>query len=312
MVGANSGEPCVTRFDPQAFSGGQTPSLRRPKFIAIISSATLGTMLVRRATGVVDGFVLEGPTAGGHNAPPRGKLRLSASGEPIYSERDTPDISAIRALGLPFWLAGSCARPDRLGEALAVGASGVQVGTAFAYCDESDLAPELKQRVLNAIGQGSVSVFTDPLASPTGFPFKVVRLDNTFSNDAMCELRTRVCDLGYLRQVCELDDGTLAWRCPAEPVADYVRKGGCEADTQGRKCICNALMANVGFGQLRPNGEMERPLVTSGSEINELSTFFRDGEKRYTAADVIRYLLPDVYDSCHQTNTSCDNAVCSS
>ena len=70
VVGADRSENHGTRFDPQTFFGGSAPKLSLPKFIAIISSATLGTMLVRRSTGQVDGFVIEGPTAGGHNAPP--------------------------------------------------------------------------------------------------------------------------------------------------------------------------------------------------------------------------------------------------
>ena len=44
--------------------------------------------MLKKANGRVDGFVVEGPTAGGHNAPPRGKLQLNDAGEPIYGERD--------------------------------------------------------------------------------------------------------------------------------------------------------------------------------------------------------------------------------
>ena len=135
----------VTRFDPVAFCGGQIPWLERPKFLAIISSATLATMLARKATGHVDGFIVEGPTAGGHNAPPRGPLQLNERGEPIYGERDVADLAAIAALGRPFWLAGSYGDPERVVEALADGAAGVQVGTAFAYCDESGLPENIRR-----------------------------------------------------------------------------------------------------------------------------------------------------------------------
>ena len=78
VEGAKPDEQYVTRFDPAEFCEGQLPWLARPKFLAIISSATLATMLARKATGFVDGFVVEGPTAGGHNAPPRGNLQLNA------------------------------------------------------------------------------------------------------------------------------------------------------------------------------------------------------------------------------------------
>jgi nitronate monooxygenase len=125
--------------------------------------------------------VVEGPKAGGHNAPPRGALTLDALGEPIYGPRDEPDFAQLRALGLPFWLAGSFADGAKLESAIALGARGIQVGTAFAFCEESGIAPELKASVLRASREGRARVFTDPLASPTGFPFKVVQLAGTLA-----------------------------------------------------------------------------------------------------------------------------------
>ena len=68
------GEEFVSTFDPQAFCGGTTPTLQRPKFFAVISSATLAITLARKSNGRVDGFIVEGDTAGGHNAPPRGPM----------------------------------------------------------------------------------------------------------------------------------------------------------------------------------------------------------------------------------------------
>ena len=62
--------------------------------------------------------------------------------------------------------------------------------------------------------------------------------------------RCRVCDLGYLRHPYRKEDGTLGYRCPAEPVANYIRKGGQEQDAQGRKCVCNGLLATIGLGQV--------------------------------------------------------------
>ena len=291
---AQPGEEYFTRFDPAEFCAGQAPKLTRPRFLAIISSATLGTMLVKRSTGRVDGFVVEGPTAGGHNAPPRGQMAISPEGEPIYGKRDIPDVTAIKALGLPFWLAGSCAEPQRIAEARRQGATGVQVGTAFAYCEESDLDSELKQQVLVMSRQGQARVRTDPIASPTGFPFKVLQKDDTLSDSGMYERRTRICDLGYLRHAFRKQNGTLGWRCPAEPVDDYVRKGGDENETHGRKCVCNALMANIGLGQVRRNGETELPLVTSGDDVAAVARFLARDRSSYTAADVIDYLLADV------------------
>ena len=294
VQGAGCSDEFTTRFDPNSFCGGEAPDLVRPDFLAIVSSATLANMLARKASGRVNGFVLEGPTAGGHNAPPRGRLQLSVEGEPVYSDRDVPDLEAIRALGLPFWLAGSYAEPARLAEALRLGATGVQIGTAFAYCEESGLDHELKERVLAMSRTGRARVFTDPIASPTGFPFKVLQMEDTLSDPTTYEKKIRICDIGYLRQAYKKPGGTLGWRCPAEPVKDYVRKGGNEEDTRGRKCVCNGLTANIGLGQIRPGGEQEKPLITSGDDVANVARFVKPGARSYRAVDVIEYLLRDM------------------
>jgi len=288
---ADRGDEFTTRFDPASFCGGEAPKLDRPDFLAIISSATLGTMLKRRATGRVDGFIVEGPTAGGHNAPPRGRLPLSVAGEPVYGDRDVSDLEAVKALGLPFWLAGSYAEPERIAEALRAGAAGVQVGTAFAYCEESGLDADFKARVLAMSRAGKARVFTDPVASPTGFPFKVLQMEDTLSDPATYEKRVRLCDLRYLRHAYKKADGKLGWRCPAEPVRDYVQKGGDERDTRGRKCACNGLMANIGLAQVIKSGELEKPLITSGDDVVNVARFLKPGASSYRAIDVIKYLL---------------------
>ena len=288
---ADSAEEHATRFDPLVFAGGDVPVLTRPRFAAIISSSTLGTMLVRRSNGKVDGFVVEGHSAGGHNAPPRGPLQLTEQGEPIYGDRDVPDLEAIRSLGVPFWLAGSYAAPERLTEALDAGAAGIQVGTAFAYCNESDLRPDLKIAVLRAIRSGTIGVLTDPLASPTGFPFKVVQLEHTLSDASAYDQRPRLCDLAYLRHAYKNSHGTLGWRCPAEPLADYLRKGGGDKETVGRKCLCNALLANIGLEQVRREGDHELPLLTSGVDVASVTQFLKAGTLSYSARDVIDHLL---------------------
>jgi nitronate monooxygenase len=245
--------------------------------------------LTRKSNGRVDGFVIEGSLAGGHNAPPRGPMQLSPQGEPVYGPRDAPDLAKIRELGLPFWLAGSQARPEKLADALAFGATGIQVGTAFAFCDESGIEPALKREAIRASRAGTARVFTDPAASPTGFPFKVAGMPGTLSESECYATRERVCDLGYLRQLYCKTDGSIGYRCPAEPVDDYVSKGGNRADTTGRKCLCNALAATVGLGQLR-HGVREPAVVTAGDEISDVARFVPPGCDHYCAADVIRYL----------------------
>ena len=189
----------VTRCAPNRYGGGADREVDRPRFMAIVASSTLANMLARKANGRVDGFVVEGPTAGGHNAPPRGQLQLSVEGEPIYSQRDIVDLEAMKALGRPFWLAGGYGTPEGVVEALRMGATGVQIGTAFAYSNESGIDPAIKKRIIEMSRAGEARVFTDPIASPTGFPFKVVQLPGTISAESEYQSRTRTCDLSSLR-----------------------------------------------------------------------------------------------------------------
>lgn len=292
VEGALPGESFTLRFDPAIF-GDSLPHVERPRFLAIVSSPVLAAALVKRATGRIDGFVVESPLAGGHNAPPRGALKLTPEGEPVYGPRDEVDWEAMRRLGLPFYIAGTCGSPARLREARALGAQGVQVGTLFALCEESGLAPHLKRQILELCRSGNAHVFTDPTASPTGFPFKVVELEGTLSERALYEVRRRRCDLGYLRRPYRRDDGTVGYRCPSEPVDDYARKGGNPAETDGRKCLCNALVANIGLEQVDADGYRELPLVTAGSDLHQLDPFLDTEDGTFTAEEVVAYMLAE-------------------
>jgi nitronate monooxygenase len=291
VTGAAVGQDTQMRLDATEYVEGLLPILQRPKFLAIVSSNTLATTMLRRASGRVNGLVIESPTAGGHNAPPRGKLQLNAAGEPVYGERDHVNIEELRALGVPFWLAGGYGNAEKLREALEQGAAGIQVGTAFAFSRESGMRADLKKRLMAQAITDSGVVFTDPLASPTGFPFKVAQLEGTNSAFQIYQERKRVCDLGYLREPYAASEGTIGYRCSAEPVANYVAKGGKVEDTVGRKCLCNALMANIGHGQTRKDGVVESPLVTVGDDLNSIVQFLAPGQESYSATDVVASLL---------------------
>ncbi len=276
----------VVALDPRDHAVDHSRTLKRPHFLPIIASHSLATILVRKGTGRIDGFVVEGPTAGGHNAPPRGEMQLNQRGEPCYGERDNVDLEKIRDLGLPFWLAGGWTRSGAVVEAQALGAMGVQAGTLFAYCDESGLADPLKRSVLEHASLGHVDVLTDPVASPTGYPFKVVDWPGDPSRGLE---RERVCDLGYLRTAFRRADGRIGYRCASEPLASYLEKGGRESDTVGRRCLCNALFANIGMAQSRADGRLEPPLLTSGDDLRAIAGFL-GGRSRYTAAEAVAYL----------------------
>jgi len=293
VSGSQAGDVCRMTFDPAAFREPDDGlgALLRPQFLPIVSSDALAAVLSRKSTGAIAGFVIEGPLAGGHNAPPRGQMTLTPDGQPIYGPRDEVNMAAIRNLGLPFWLAGCYGSPERVRAALAEGAAGVQVGTAFALCTDSGVVPEMRRALILKALAGKARVFTDPVASPTGFPFKVAELECTLSDEQVYLQRRRVCDLGFMRQVYRRPDGTLGYRCAAEPEAAYIAKGGRIEDTVGRKCLCNALTANIGLPQRLADGTYEKALITLGDDFIDIGRFCTQEHPDYTAADVVRILL---------------------
>ena len=283
-------------LDPVKYLGADLPLLRRPKFLAIVSVHVLATYLNRDPETRPDGFVIEGPKAGGHSAPPRGRMTLDSSGEPIYGPKDEADLAKIGELGLPYWLAGAYASPEKVAEARATGAAGVQIGTLFAMASESGLQPALRDRLMAELADETLVVRNDPRASPTGFPFKVAELDGTLSENDHYEARERICDLGYLRTPTERPDGSISYRCASEPVHMFLKKGGDQADTVGRKCLCNALMANIGLGQVRRNGYVEQPAVTLGQDLAGARALMALHPGGWTGREAVDWLMTGVKD----------------
>jgi len=280
-----------TTFSPKTFAHVPLAPLRRPKFLAIISAHVLATYLARDEVTRPDGFVVEGWVAGGHNAPPRGHMILDDNGEPIFGPRDEPDIEKVAKIGLPFWLAGGYSSPEHVQQALSVGAAGVQVGTLFSLAAETGLTPKLRNELLEHLKAGDLIVRTDPFASPTGFPFKVVILPKTLSQTELYAQRPRLCDLGYLRVPYERSPGVVGYRCSAEPTHVFIRKGGSEADALGRKCLCNGLMANIGLEQRRGTGYTELPLLTLGADLSGVIEMLSEFPNGWSAAEAVHHLL---------------------
>ncbi len=280
---------CERSFVPGRYK--VSSSLDRPAFLPIVSSAALATMMARKASGPVEGFILEAPSAGGHNAPPRGVPQFDDRGQPIYGERDAVDLEAFRELGHPFWLAGGITSREHVVHALECGASGVQVGTLFAFCRESGMTASLREQVCRRVLDGTSVVTTDSRASSTGFPFKVVELEGSISQQSTYEKRERICDLGYLREAYVSPTGALAYRCAAEPVQEFLYHGGTVDAASGRKCLCNGLFATIGLGQRRKDGE-EPPIVTSGDALASIRPLVCAHTDGYTAADVVQLLCP--------------------
>jgi nitronate monooxygenase len=298
-----SGETFSVPFDPRLVAGGKLAEkpLPKPAFLAIVSLENGVQGLAQSASEPPDGFIIEHHTAGGHNAGPLGPVRTDEKGQPLYSDKDDPDVHAIHQVGLPFWLAGGYGSKERLQYALDAGATGVQVGSNFALAQESGMKPAYRTAILEALKRGAddATMVHTTLFSPTGFPFKVVQLDDTVANTKVYAARPRVCDLGLLQRRTlskPAADGTrrLYHRCRAEPVSSFVNKRGLERNTSDQRCLCNGLISCAGLGQIRTqNGHVveEPAIVTLGQHLDGIRRLSRQGQSTYWVRDVVADIL---------------------
>lgn len=286
VEGSKEGTETIT-FNPSAFFKNKLPEIKRPGFLPIVSTDVLAKiMLGKLSQGSIQGFVVELPTAGGHNAPPRTKGVFDESGQPVYGPKDEVAFDKLRDLGIPFWVGGSLASPEGLAKAQALGAIGIQAGSIFALSEDSGMQPSSRALMRRLGYRGELVIRTDPDSSPTGFPFKVAQLEGTQSDEAVYGARSRVCDLSILLVPYQREDGKIGFRCSSGPIDDYLRKGGKLEDTARSRCLCNGLFSAAGLGN--PN---ELPIFTMGDDVRFLRHLMRDENSSYRAADAIAYLL---------------------
>jgi len=93
-----------------------------------------------------------------------------------------------------------------------------------------------------------------------------------------------------LRHLYKRADGKVGFRCPAEPVEQFLAKEGQPEDTDGKTCLCNNLCATAGYPQQRKDGYVEPPIVTSGEGLLNIGKYIRPDRPGYTARDVLEYL----------------------
>lgn len=264
-------------FDLQSHFGQAAPLLHRPDFWLIVSSYVLAKYFLKKASGKVQGFIIEHYTAGGHNAPPygsHGQMILNEWGEPIYdSVKDEPDYSKIAALGLNFLIAGGMASPEKLAWAKERGAIGIQVGSIFALSRESGLRPDLAREIRSLGYLGHLVVRRNPQASPSGYPFMVVSLPGTLSELSVRENWKHRCDYGCLSKPNLSGSGHIYYSCPAAVAGDH---NVC--------CLCKGLLAAAGFVDVPP-------IVTLGSNFDFLGSLMQEEGDEYGVADVMAYLL---------------------
>jgi len=257
-----------------------------PKLLPILSNFAFCKRLLdtwnKRVHGArPDAFVLENHAAGGHNAQPRNKTAFGEADD-INSYFDK-----VLALDVPVYVAGAFEHGGSRKDLLywqGRGAVGIQVGSRFALSQESGLRDDLKKRTIKASREGTLQVLTDARLSPTGFPFKYVPMEGTLGDQSVRDQQKRGCDLGYLLTSRKLTqaDGTEreVYVCPAMPEDQYVSLGGDLAETEGRLCLCNALLATAGYNKpdrpalvtLGESGAMTKESLTARQVVEDILT----------------------------------------
>lgn len=156
------------------------PSLKKPeyktKLIPIISSVRAIKVITKKWVDkynyIPDGFVLEGPLAGGH---------LGFSQEQVESEEYTlenliPDISKeIKTMEekygkkIPLIAGGGIFTGEDIARIMSLGADGVQMGTRFVATHECDADIKFKQMYIDAKEED-----IQLIKSPVGLPGRAV------------------------------------------------------------------------------------------------------------------------------------------
>ncbi len=248
----------------------------RPEAWGIVSRTDVAKRLAQVG---IEALVIESAQAGGHNAPTSGP--------------EAP-LAEYLEFGLPCIVAGGVAQKG-LSAIQAEGGEAIQIGSLFALSNESGMDPMLRARTLRGIinQKQPLQVRQDEHISPTGFPFQVAEVAGTVSQAEVLQERSRVCDLAFLTQGYKKKDGSIGYRCPAEPIEQFERKIASPILARNigeRACLCNNLFAAAGLAQRR--GEYEEPaLVTLGSTVEaDVMAVARAYKLPITAAKVFEFV----------------------
>ncbi len=113
----------------------------------ILASATTVREAVALEQGGVDAVIAQGYEAGGHRATFLGDVESGTVGTFAL----VPQVAD--AVSVPVIAAGAVADGRGIAAAFALGASGVQIGTAFLACPETEMHPVHRELLLQARGE---------------------------------------------------------------------------------------------------------------------------------------------------------------
>jgi nitronate monooxygenase len=154
----------------------------RTRLVPIVSSGRAAALIAKRWRDKFgyrpDGFVVEGPKAGGHLGFKREQL-----GDPAFAlQKIVPEvIEAARPFAdedrpIPVIAGGGIFSGADIREFLDLGAAGVQMATRFVATCECDASPAFKQSYVDA-KEGDLEI----ISSPVGMPGRAIR--NRFLDD---------------------------------------------------------------------------------------------------------------------------------
>ncbi len=135
-----------------SFTFGMLPAAAmaalRGRLFVMGTATTVAEALALRDTGV-DAVVAQGSEAGGH----RGSFAVPFDRGMVGGLALVPQV--VDAVRLPVVASGGIMDGRGIAAALALGATGVQLGTAFLVCDEAGVPPAYKAAVLAAHEDGT-------------------------------------------------------------------------------------------------------------------------------------------------------------
>ncbi len=227
------GDDTAMRFSPADWTRARPP--RSGGRVSAIIASNARADLPRKANGRVDGFIVEGPTAGGHNAPPRGKPALKATGS-----RCTASATSWTSRRCANWACRSgwpagAARPRVCGTRSPAGPPASRWERPSRSATSRAWTPR----------QGAVLARTDGrcpgLHRPRRLAHRLSVQGGRAGGDDVVRgripARTRICDLGYLR---ELTDGRTARRLPLPGGARHPVRHEGRRRSEGRAASASA------------------------------------------------------------------------
>lgn len=208
--------PAAASFTFGILDAVQVERLHAAGILAIGTVTTVDEALAWQAIGA-DAVIASGIEAGGH----RGTFIGRQEDATLTARELWPAVA--QAVSIPVIAAGAIMTGEDIKAALALGASAVQMGTAFLVTDESGIHPAYKQRLIEAQGQ------------PT-------RLTRSFSGRYARGIENR-----FMRQMAAIED-----QVPPYPVQNALTGSIRAAAAKAGDTELMSLWAGTGVARARP------------------------------------------------------------